>query len=59
MQDNNISSLKNLNKFVNDQKMSILAKYLDYANIFIKELAGKLSKHSNINKYIINLELNK
>ena len=37
----------------------ILVKYLNFINIFLKELAIKLPKYSGINKYIINLEINK
>lgn len=39
------------------KKVTILAKYLDYSDIFLKELAIKLFKHFNIHKYLINLKL--
>lgn len=41
------------------EKVTILAKYLDFLNVFLKKLAVKLSKRFNINKQLINLELNK
>lgn len=47
--------------FLNMKKSfkSILAKYINYANIFLKKLAIKLSKYFNINKYLINLKPDK
>lgn len=39
------------------EKITILAKYLDYSNIFSKELAAELLKHFDINKHLINLKL--
>lgn len=41
------------------KKKFILAEYLDFSNIFIKKLIAKLSKHFNINKYEINLKVDK
>lgn len=41
------------------KKVTILAKYLNYANIFPKEVVVKLPKHLDINEYIIDLEPNK
>lgn len=41
------------------KKVIILAKYLDFADGFLKKLAIKLSKRSIINKYSINLESGK
>lgn len=39
------------------KKVSILVKYLDFVNLFLKKLVAKLFKYSEINKYSINLEL--
>lgn len=41
------------------KKVTILAKYLDYIKIFLKKLIAKLFKCSDINKYIMNLDLDK
>lgn len=41
------------------EKVIILAKYLNYANIFSKKLAAELINCFNINKYIINLKSDK
>ena len=41
------------------EKVIILAKYLGFVNVFLKNLTVELSKHSSINKYTINLKLNK
>lgn len=38
------------------EKVNILVKYLDFTNIFLKKLAGKLFKYFDINEYLINLE---
>ena len=38
---------------------SILAKYSNFTNIFLKKLVAKLLKYLRINKYAINLELDK
>lgn len=38
------------------KKITILAKYLDFANMFLKKVAPELLKCSDINKHIINLE---
>ena len=38
------------------EKVSILAKYLDYINIFLKTLAKVFLKQTGINKYIIKLQ---
>lgn len=39
------------------EKVTILKRYLDYANIFLKESTVELPKCFDINKYLINLEL--
>lgn len=39
------------------KKVTVLKKYLDYANIFLKKSAAKQLKHLNINKLTINLEV--
>lgn len=39
------------------KKVTVLKKYLDYADIFIKDLATKSHKHLGINKYAIDLDL--
>lgn len=41
------------------KKIDILAKYLDYANVFLEKSAVELPKHCNINKYFMNLKLDK
>lgn len=41
------------------KKVVILADYLDYANAFSKKLVAKLAKKIYINKYSIDLELDK
>lgn len=41
------------------KKVIILKTYLAFANIFSKKLIAELLKRSDINKYVINLELNK
>lgn len=41
------------------KKVTVLAKYSDFANIFSKKLAAKLSKRFEIIKHTINLEFNK
>lgn len=41
------------------KKIRIPAKYLNFANIFLNKIVAKLFKHFNINKYSINLELDK
>lgn len=38
------------------RKVTILTKYLDYANIFLKKLAIELPKYFDINKHLINLK---
>lgn len=37
------------------EKVTNLAKYLDYLDVFLKKLAAKLPKRSDINKYLIDL----
>lgn len=41
------------------EKVTILDEYSDFANVFLKESVAELPKPSNINKHIINLELDK
>lgn len=41
------------------EEVTILARYSNFANVFIKKLAAKLLKHFDINKYSINLESDK
>lgn len=41
------------------KKLIILAKYLDFTNVFLKESTIKFFKWSNINKYIVNLKPDK
>lgn len=41
------------------KKVIVLDKYLDFGEVFPKKSAIKLSKHFNINKYLIDLELGK
>ena len=41
------------------KKVTILAKYIDFVNVFSKKLAIKLSKYLYINKYAINPEKDK
>lgn len=41
------------------KKVNILKEYFDFSDVFCKESATKLSDYLNINKHIINLELNK
>lgn len=41
------------------KKFVILAKYLDFVDIFLKTLAAKLFKRSNINKHLIDLKPSK
>lgn len=41
------------------KKLIILAKYLDYTNMFLKQSAIELPKQSDINQNAINLELSK
>lgn len=41
------------------KKVSILVKYLDFINIFLKNFNTQLSKYNKINKYIIKLEKSK
>ena len=38
------------------KKVTVLAKYLDFANIFSKESANILSEQTGINKHAIELE---
>ena len=38
------------------KKNTILAKYLDFENLFLKKLAIELPKYSGINMHTINLE---
>ena len=38
------------------KKVQILVKYLDFSNIFFKENALILSKATDLNQYIINLQ---
>lgn len=40
-------------------KVTNLAKYLDFLNVFLKKSAVELSECSDINKYLIDLELGK
>lgn len=37
-------------------KVTILNKYLNFNNVFLKESATKLPKYSDINKHVIDLE---
>ena len=39
------------------EKVIILAKYLDFVNNFLKKIVINLLKYSDINKYVINLEI--
>lgn len=41
------------------KKIVILAEYLDYTNVFLKDLVIELFKYSDINKHVIDLELGK
>lgn len=41
------------------EKVTVLTKYLNFANIFSKKSAVELFKKLEINKYVIDLELNK
>lgn len=41
------------------KKVIILTKYLDYTNVFSEESTIELSKYYHINKYLIDLELDK
>lgn len=41
------------------KKVTVPAKYLDFADGFLKKSAIEFFKHSNINKYVIDLELGK
>lgn len=41
------------------KKITVLAEYLDFIDIFSKKSAVKFFEHSDINKYLINLELGK
>lgn len=41
------------------KNVTVLTKYINFVNVFLKKLAIKLIKHFNINKYEINLKLNK
>lgn len=41
------------------KNVTVLPKYINFVNVFLKKLAIKLIKHFNINKYTINLKLNK
>lgn len=41
------------------KKITILNEYLELANLILKKSDAKLSKCFNINKYIINLKLDK
>lgn len=38
------------------KKVTVPAKYSDFADVFSKELAMELSKRSAINKHLINLD---
>ena len=40
---------------LNNKKVIVLPKYSDYANVFSKAFAVKLSKYTNINNYLIDL----
>lgn len=41
------------------KNVTILDKYLNFANVFLKKSAIKLSKYCNINENAINLKSNK
>lgn len=41
------------------EKVTIPAEYLDYSEVFSKKSAAELPKRSDLNKYLINLELGK
>lgn len=41
------------------EKVAILTKYLEFANVFAKKSAAELSEHSQSNQHLINLELYK
>lgn len=41
------------------EKVNFPVKCLDFANVFWKKLAVEIPKHSNINTYLINVELGK
>ena len=41
--------------FANKSPAKVLPKYLDYADVFLFDLAIELSKHTNMNKYTIEL----
>lgn len=38
------------------EKVAVLAKYSNFIDVFLKNLAAELSKHSDINKYSIELK---
>lgn len=41
------------------KKVNIPVEYLDFTDMFLKKLATKISKRSDTNKHLINLEINK
>lgn len=41
------------------KNVTVLTKYINFVKVFLKKLTIKLIKHFNINKYAINLKLNK
>lgn len=41
------------------KEIIVLSNYLDFADVLLKESAIELPDHSDINKYSINLELDK
>lgn len=40
----------------NKTPITVLAEYLDFANVFFKKFAVVLSEHTKINIYVINLK---
>lgn len=45
--------------FLLTKKVIIQAEYLDFSDLFLKKSAIELFKYFNINKYLINLKLEK
>ena len=41
------------------EKVTVLAKYSDFANIFLEELANILSERTGVNKHVIKLQKDK
>lgn len=57
VEDVNPPGLESLNRFIKARKITILKKYLDYINAFLKKSAMKLLKHLDLNGPAINLEV--